>query len=128
MSSCGSDRKDLLVDAARTVPSCGAPRLCGPFCCVLQLARPRAKCFRAAPLACPPRVVPLMLARARRLKHRTMIVGSVATLAVAAVAMTAVTLFATSSVTLLSKTHTLVSAGAHVRGRTAAGTALPDAS
>jgi hypothetical protein len=70
----------------------------------------------------------MMMENVRRLKHRTMVFGSVVTLAVAAVAMTAVTLFATSSVSLLSKTHTLVSAGAHMRGRTAAGTALSDAS
>ena len=57
----------------------------------------------------------MMMENVRRLKHRTMVFGSVVTLAVAAVAMTAVTLFATSSVSLLSKTHTLVSAGAHVR-------------
>ena len=45
-----------------------------------------------------------------RPKRRTIIMGSVATLAVATVAMAAMTLYASGSVSLLSKskTHTLV--------------------
>ena len=103
------------------------PGCAEPCCCVLHLARPR-ECLLAAPLAALRPEWSMMMENVRRLKHRTMVFGSVVTLAVAAVAMTAVTLFATSSVSLLSKTHTLVSAGAHMRGRTAAGTDPSDAS
>jgi hypothetical protein len=84
--------------------------VCGPCPTVLGFPergalRPHGSCT----LLCPR----LTLARAFRPKRRTMILGSVATLAVAAVGMAAVTLFATSSVSLLSKTHTLVSERAH---------------